>query len=91
MSEGWPGKTINSGAWHYCQRSGVRANLDDMVWEQGRLVAPQFSDVIQGGGFGLLGSREADVARKIKQNTSDLQPHPKLSQPNMPDDDVYFT
>lgn len=62
-----------------------------MVWEQGRLVAPQFSDVIQGGGFGLLGSREADVARKIKQNTSDLQPHPKLSQPNMPDDDVYFT
>lgn len=87
---GWPGKRISSGAWHTCQRSGIRANLDDMIWEQGRLVAPQFSDVMAGGQFGLLGSREADISRHIQQDTSDLQPHPKLSQPNMPDEDVYF-
>jgi hypothetical protein len=71
-------------------RSGIRANLDDMVWEQGRLIAPEFSDTIAGGSFGLLGSRDADIARRIKQNVSDLQPHPKLVTPNMPDEDVYF-
>lgn len=86
----WPGKKIHSGAWHYCARYGVRANLDDMIWEQGILVSPEASDSLAGGQFGLLGSRDADVARRIKQNTSDLQPHPKLSQPNLPDDDVYF-
>ena len=26
----------------------------------------------------------------VAQNTTDLQPHPKLSEPNMPDEDVYF-
>jgi hypothetical protein len=61
-----------------------------MIWEQGRLVAPEFSDVIEGGAFGLLGSRDADIARRIKQNVSDLQPHPKLSTSNLPDEDVYF-
>jgi hypothetical protein len=61
-----------------------------MVWEMGRLIAPEFSDTISGGSFGLLGSRDADIARRVKQNVSDLQPHPKLGQSNMPDDEVYF-
>lgn len=90
MGNGWPGKHANHGAWHTCMRSGIRTNLDDAVWEQGRLVDPKFSDTIAGGAFGLLGSREADISRRIKQNTSDLQPHPKLSQPNVPDEDVYL-
>ena len=90
MGRGWPGKTTNHGAWAYCQRSGIRSNLDSMVWEQGLLVDPEFSDVVAGGGFGLLGSRDADIARRIRQNTSDLQPHPKLSKPNLPDEDVWF-
>ena len=86
----WGAKKISSGAWHYCMRSGIRANLDEMVWEQGRLVAPDWSDSLMGGAFGLLGSRDADIARRIKDNTSDLQPHHKLSEPDNPDDDVYF-
>jgi len=86
----WSGKHTDHGAWHTCMRSGIRSNLDDMVWEQGRLIAPEFSDTLSGGAFGLLGSRDADIARRIKQNTSDLQPHPKLSQANLPDDEVYF-
>ncbi len=86
----WAGKKITSGAWAFCMRSGFRANLDNMVWDQGRLIAPEFSDSVQGGAFGLLGSRDADIARRIKQNTSDLQPHPKLALPNQPDDDVFF-
>lgn len=65
-------------------------NLDSAVWEQGRLISPEFSDTISGGNFGLLGSRDADIARRIKQNISDLQPHPKLQQGNLPDDEVYF-
>ena len=91
MAEGWPGKHIDSGAWHTCQRSGIRSNLDDMVWEMGILVAPEFSDLIDGGRFGILGTREADIARHLRQDTSDLQPHPKLSFPNTgADEDVYF-
>ena len=86
----WGGKHISSGAWHTCMRSGIRFNLDEMIWEQGRLVGPDFSDVLAGGQFGLLGSREADIARIMKNDTSDLQPHPKLSQPSQPDQDVYF-
>ena len=88
---GWAGKTTNHGAWHTCQRSGIRSNLDEMVWEQGILVDPHFSDAMSGGGFGLLGSREADLARHIAHDTSDLQPHPKLSQMNDPDEDTWFT
>jgi hypothetical protein len=90
MGVGWTGKKIESGAWWYCSRSGIRMNLDDAVWEQGILVSPDFSDLVAGGGFGLLGSRDADIARRIKDDTSDLQPHPKLSQPNEPDQDVYL-
>ena len=90
MSEGWPAKHINSGAWFYCQRSGIRSNLDTGVWEQGLLVAPEFSDILAGGRFGLLGSREADIAQKVRQNITDLQPHPKLSQSNLPDEDIYI-
>ena len=90
MGNGWPAKHIDHGAWHYCQRSGIRSNLDEMVWEQGKLVSPEFSDVLAGGQFGLLGTREADIARRIRQNTTDLQPHPKLSKPNLADQDVYF-
>jgi len=71
-------------------RSGIRSNLDDMIWEQGRLIAPEFSDIIAGGAFGLLGSRDADIARHIRQDISDLQPHPKLAMGNLPDDEVYF-
>lgn len=90
MSEGWPAKKISHGAWAYCQRSGIRMNLDDAVWEQGILVHPDFSDIIAGGSFGLLGSREADIARRVRMNITDLQPHPKLSQSNLPDEDVYI-
>lgn len=86
----WSAKHADHGAWHTCMRSGTRSNLDEMVWEQGRLIAPEFSDTIAGGSFGLLGSRDADISRRIRQNVSDLQPHPKLSQGNMPDEDVYF-
>lgn len=91
MSEGWPQKHANHGAWTYCQRSGIRTNLDDAVWEQGILVSPEFSDVMSGGSFGLLGSREADIARRVRENITDLQPHPKLSQPNLPDEDVFIS
>lgn len=65
-------------------------NLDSAIWEQGMLVSPEASDTLSGGGFGLLGSRDADIARRIAQNISDLQPHPKLSEPNLPDEDVEF-
>lgn len=87
----WAGKKIDSGAWFTCMRSGIRMNLDESVWEAGILVHPDFSDRVAGGQFGLLGSRDADIARRIKQNTSDLQPHPKLSTPNTPDEDVFFS
>lgn len=90
FGRGWPAKKIDGGAWHYCFRSGIRDNLDAMVWEQGMLVSPDWSDSVMGGAFGLLGSRDADIARRVRQNISDLQPHPKLSQPNQPDMDVYF-
>jgi len=86
----WPGKHTNHGAWFTCMRTGIRFNLDDeMTWEQGLLVGTRFADSMSGA-FGLLGSRDADIARHIAQDTSDLQPHPMLSEPNMPDEDVYF-
>lgn len=89
--KGWPAKHAYGGAWHTCQRYGIRSNLDVMIWEQGLLVSPEASDVVKGGGFGLLGSREADLARHIAHDTSDLQPHPKLSHMNDPDQDTWYT
>lgn len=61
-----------------------------MVWEQGRLVDPKFSDTLAGGPTALVGSLEARWAQIIKESTTDLQPHIKLQQANVPDDDVYF-
>jgi hypothetical protein len=91
FGKGWPNKFLGDhGAYAYCFRSGIKSNLDDMIWEQGMLVSPEFSDTVTGGNFGLLGSRDADIARHISQDTSDLQPHPKLSEPNQPDEDVEY-
>jgi hypothetical protein len=91
FGKGWPNKFLGDhGAYAYCFRSGIKSNLDDMIWEQGMLVSPEFSDTVTGGNFGLLGSRDADIARHISQDTSDLQPHRKLSEPNEPDEDVDF-
>ena len=76
------------GDWHFDARSGWKTQISDMVWEQGSLVSNRFRD--GGSPLGLLGSRDADIARRIEYATSDLQPDPKLSQPNQPDEDVAF-
>jgi len=76
------------GDWHFCARSGWKTQISDMVWEQGSLISNRFAD--GKSVLGLLGSRDADIARRIEYATSDLQPDPKLSQPNQPDEDLYF-
>jgi len=90
MPKGWPNRDDGHGAYHTCMRSGIKGNLDDMVWEQGRLVDPKFSDTLAGGPTALVGSLEARWDQIIKHDNTDLQPHPKLQQSNVPDDDVYF-
>jgi hypothetical protein len=83
-----PGKRHFGGAWHFCARSGMRCQISDMVWEQGSLIWNKYAD--SGNSMGLIGSRDADSARRVQAATSDLQPHPKLSRPNQPDEELWF-
>lgn len=85
---GLPGKRHIGGDWHICARSGMRCQISEMVWEQGSLIWSKYAD--GNATLGLLGARDADIARRIEYATSDLQPDPKLSQPNQPDEDLYF-
>jgi hypothetical protein len=83
-----PGKRHIGGDWHFCARSGMRCQISEMVWEQGSLIWGKYAD--GQAELGLLGARDADIARRIEYATSDFQPDPKLSQPNQPDEDLYF-
>jgi hypothetical protein len=71
----------------YDSLSGFRVGIPDAVWQQGHLRAGKFADK---GIYPIIGSRDAAIARAIEYATSDLQPDPKLSQPNMPDEDIFF-
>lgn len=73
--------------YHYDSLSGFRSNVGSMIWQQGNLRDGRFADY---GVYALIGSRDAAIARAIEYATSDLQPDPKLTQPNMPEDDVFF-
>jgi hypothetical protein len=73
--------------YHYDSLSGFRVGIGDSIWQQGNLRAGKFADT---GTYALIGSRDAAIARAIEYSTSDLQPDPKLAQPNMPEDDVFF-
>jgi len=73
--------------YHYDSLSGFRVGISDSQWQQGNLRAGKFADR---GIYPILGSRDAAIARAIEYATSDLQPDPKLSQPNMPDEDCFF-
>lgn len=73
--------------YHYDSLSGFRVGIGDSIWQQGNLRAGKFAD---SGIYALIGSRDAAMARAIEYATSDLLPDPKLTQPNMPEDDVFF-
>jgi hypothetical protein len=75
------------GPYHFDSLSGFRSGIPNMQWQQGNLRDGRFADR---GTFPLIGSRDAAIARAIEYATSDLQPDPKLAQPNMPEDDVFF-
>lgn len=83
-----PGKRHVGGDWHFCARTGFRWQISDMTWEQGSFIANPYCDGINY--LGLLGARDADAARRVEYATSDFTPDPKLSEPNQPDEDLYF-
>lgn len=87
-SDVFKGYRHHGGDWHRCGRSDIRTQISELQWEQGTLVNPKYSDTRQE--LGLLGSRDADISRRIEYATSDLQPDPKLSQDNEPDSEVFF-
>ena len=73
--------------YRYDSLSGFRVGIGESIWQQGNLRAGKFADY---GVYALIGSRDAAISRAIEYATSDLQPDPKLVQPNMPEDDVFF-
>lgn len=78
------------GDWHFCARCGWKTQISELQWQQGSLICNRSWCDDGKSALGLLGSRDADIARRVEYATSDLQPDPKLSQPNEPDEDVAF-
>ena len=78
----------HGGDWHRCAQCDTRTQISMLQWEQGSLVCPICSDTRDI--LGLLGARDADIARRIEAATTDLLPDPKLSQNNEPDEEVFF-
>jgi hypothetical protein len=74
-------------SYHYDSLSGFRVGISDSIWQQGNLRAGKFADT---GTYPLIGQRDAAIARKIEYATSDLEPDPKLVQPDQASTDVFF-
>lgn len=84
---GLQGRRRFADDYHYDSLSGFRVGIKDSIWQQGNLRAKQFADH---GIYPLIGQRDAAIARKIEYATSDLEPDPKLVQPDQATTDVFF-
>lgn len=78
------------GDWHYCSRCAWKTQISDLTWQQGSLICNRARCNDIAAPLGLLGSRDADLARRVEYATSDFMPDAKLAQPNEPDSDVQF-
>lgn len=81
------GRRRFSDDYHYDSLSGFRVGIKESIWQQGNLRAGMFADH---GVYPLIGQRDAAIAKKIEYATSDLEPDPKLVQPDQASTDVFF-
>lgn len=70
--------------YYYDMRYGLRRPLSEMNWQRGVLSVEQDQRVI--------GDREAEIARVLKQPTQEMQPDDKLKTPGLMQagDDIIF-
>lgn len=63
--------------YHFCDRCGYRRPLSEMKWQNGILVC-RGTDCVDKA---IVGSRDLNVARQLKQNKHELQVDQKLTHP----------
>jgi hypothetical protein len=73
-------RSWHAGPYHYCGRCGERRHLFEMEWQRGVLVCKS-SDCIDYGENPLIGQREVAIIKAFEVPTQELQPDPKLINP----------
>lgn len=82
-------RSAMSSPWHNCTRCSRKTHLSEMKRERGILVClrPSCLDT------SLIGERDARISKAVNSNsvTTEMQPHPLISGPQMPsEEDIFF-
>lgn len=72
-------RSWHKSPYHYCSRCNDRTHLSDMQWQRGLLLCPTCVDK---GVNPLVGQRELDIIRQFEVPTHEMEPDPKLTDPN---------
>ncbi len=69
------------GPWHTCSRCGVVYHLANMSWQRGLLLCNE--NCLDTGFDPLVGDREMTIIRAFETPTHELEPDPKLTDPDV--------
>jgi len=74
-------RSWHCGPYHDCARCDVRYHLSEMAWQRGLLLC--LATCFDYGTNPLVGQRELDIIRAFETPTRELQPDPKLTDPDV--------
>jgi predicted nucleic acid-binding Zn-ribbon protein len=74
-------RSWHEGPWHTCSRCGVVYHLSDMSWQRGLLLCN--AHCYDYGIDPLIGDRELNIVRAFETPTHELEPDPKLTNPDV--------
>ena len=74
-------RSWHESPWHECSRCGVDYKLSEMAWQRGLLLC--LKNCYDYGVNPLVGERELDIVRAFETPTHELEPSPKLTDPDV--------
>lgn len=74
-------RSFHQGPWHQCSRCGNTYHLADMDWQRGLLLCR--ANCYDTGTNPLIGQREQQIIRAFETPTHELEPDPKLTNPDI--------
>ena len=75
-------RSVFEGPWHFCARCCEKTHISEMEWQRGLLLCKR-RNCIDTGELALVGSRDMAIAKAIEVPTHELEPDPKLVNPDM--------
>ncbi len=73
-------RSWHKSPYHLCARCDDRTHISEMTWQRGLLLCPTCVDY---GINPLIGQRELDIIRAFEVPTKEMEPDPKLTDPDV--------